>query len=400
MSWRKRLSFASVVLLCAFIGIASYYMYVDRTSTVKSSSPYGIDYEMYYTAGRIHIENPSENLYDASLHNQTMERIFNRTPPPSSWWIYPPTFLLAIVPLSYLPYPVSIAAWIAITLAIMILSAFALLPKSKNIALLVCGFPGVLLNLRWGQNAFLSTGLLGFGLAYMDTKPVLSGLMFGLLTYKPQLAAFPLLMLLLCKKWKVLFWSVLFGLAAAGLSALLFGFGVWKDFIHSFLYSTSNMMSSAWSNLSAIQPSFYSVFRLAGFSTQWTYVLIGIIALLTILMVWCIARSTESMALRGSAFVLGILLSVPYYIQYDLMILAIPLILLAYDCFERGHQSWEIAILIALWIMPLINWPLTALTGIQICPFVVLVTLLMTMLRAKQMNRMNSCSALKGYAKR
>ena len=80
----------------------------------------------------------------------------------------------------------------------------------------------------------------------------------------------------------------------------------------------------------------------------------------------------------------------PYYIQYDLMILCIPLILLAYDCLENGYHVVELFILFALWMMPLINWPIVYFTGVQISPFVLLIVMAMTILRVKQSQKDHS----------
>lgn len=53
---------------------------------------------------------------------------------------------------------------------------------------LALGFPAVFVCAGHGQNGFLTAALLGWGLILLDRRPILAGVCFGLLAYKPQLA--------------------------------------------------------------------------------------------------------------------------------------------------------------------------------------------------------------------
>lgn len=52
--------------------------------------------------------------------------------------------------------------------------------------LLAVAFPAVLINIRHGQNGFLTAALLGGALAVLERRPLLAGILFGLLAYKPR----------------------------------------------------------------------------------------------------------------------------------------------------------------------------------------------------------------------
>lgn len=366
---------------------------MDAKSKVKNPAPVGIDFGIYYTAGQMVINSQTDNLYNHKTFYLKLNKILEREVPEALGWSfpYPPIFLLFIIPFSIFPFRIALILWLLVTFTLAIFAAYLLIPQYKEVVMLVCGFPGVLMNLRWGQNAFLNTALIGLGFYYLDKKPILSGLMFGLLTYKPQIAFFPLLLLLITKNWKVLTWSAVFTIVAAIMSAILFGMSTWYNFIDTLFNSSKTLLATGWEQISAIQPSLYSVFRILGLENRSAIILIGIIAvIITIISTW-VWRKTDRSTLKGTVLVLGIFLAMPYYMQYDLMILSIPLILLTYDCLQYGFRSYEIAILALLWFMPLVNWPLVSLTAVQICPFVLFAALTMTFLRVRNKGYIQEC---------
>jgi hypothetical protein len=377
----NKLAFASVVLLCAFIFIFAYYMVIDITGEPKDSSPIGVDFSIFYSAGRMAVSGEAEKIYDIPEHHEMLEKVLDRKVPNLLAWFYPPTFLLLIIPFVFLPYRLALIIWLAVTLALALYSALLLVPKQKKIALLAFGFPGIFMNLRWGQNGFLSTALVGFGLYFLDLNPVLAGLMFGLLTYKPQIAIFPILILLLSKKWRALLWTAVFSLIFILLSCAAFGFGTWAEFVTSFFNSP---LGDDWVRISAVQPSFYSFLRLLGMSGPVVNVLAGIVIAAATYTVWRIWRRTDNFALKGAAMVIAIFLVVPYYLQYDLSVLLIPFVLLSYDLFVRGSKNYEIILVLILWAMPLVSWMLVSYTPVQICPIVLTAGLIITFLRAKR----------------
>lgn len=382
--WKKaenRFAIYSLVFLCLYIFIFVNAIMTDITSSIKLESPFGIDFAVYYTTGKMVTAGNIENIYNVPVHHAALEGLLQREIPFLLSWVYPPTFLLVILPFSILPYYVGLAFWQITTFLLALWAVYLLIPKYKNLAFLFCGFPGVLMNFRWGQNGFLNTSLLAFGLYFLERSPVFSGLMFGLLAYKPQIAFFPIIVLLMNKKWRVLMWTIFFAVLSSLVSAIIFGFDIWAIFLRSFSNSTTALLDTIWEKVSAIEPTFYSVFRLAGISKNTSYILQGIVMILALTIVFWIFRKTERVSLKGSSLILGIFISSPYYVQYDLVILSIPLILLFYDLLEHGCRRHELALLSLLWILPLVNWPLVAFTGIQISPFVLVVILAMVYMR-------------------
>jgi hypothetical protein len=70
--------------------------------------------------------------------------------------------------------------------------------------------------------------------------------------------------------------------------------------------------------------------------------------------------------------------------QYDLTILAVPLVLLAYDYSQFGFRKNELLFTTLIWFLPVVSWPLMRFTAIQICPLVLVFQLIVIILRVKR----------------
>jgi hypothetical protein len=380
----NKLAVISVFILGIFIFVFINNITSDLKEDIKSPSPLGIDFAVYYTTSKMVISGASSDIYNESIHHSWLERTLDRKTPFYLAWVYPPSFLLMIVPFAFLPYYWAMTLWLIITFLLALFSVYLLVPKCKQLALVFCSFPGILMNLRWGQNGFLNTALFGFGIYFLDTNPILSGLMFGLLTYKPQLAFVPFLLLLFQGKWKVLLWSAIFSILSVLTSGLLFGFRLWLLFFENFFNSSSALLSGVWENTAAIQPTFYSSFRLLGLDGPvliFTLLLISVAAAAAV--IWVLKKS-DNLYLKGSVLILSIFLISPYYLQYDLMLLSLPFILLMYDMNIHSARPFSVVASGLLWFMPMLNMLLVQVTRVQICPFIVVLVLIDIIFRVKE----------------
>ena len=358
---------------------------VTSASSVKGNL-LGVDFADYYAAGKMVIAGDIAHVYDVPAHHAVLEQVLGKPTSLTLPWRYPPIFLLLIVPLTLLPFQTALLAWLFTTLALALYCVYRMLPRRKILALLLLGFPGMYMNLLWGQNGFLSAALLAVGVGLIECNPVLSGAMFGLLLYKPQFAVFPLLIILLTKRWKALVSAAITALLASLVSLIVFGPDTWLHFAQSFFGSTENLLATDRASIATIQLSPFNSMLILGTSVMGAILsqaVVSMIASVAVIWVWKHSRNTS---LMGAMLVLGIPLAMPYFMQYDLMILAVPLILLVYDLLERGSTKLERATLIFLWLLPLINWPLAILTAVQFAPIVIIALAVMVVLRVKKEN--------------
>ena len=383
-SFVERLTFYSIIFLIIYISIVVGLYIRSKQTTENDGFTVGIDYMILYTAGKTAIVGHASQIYDSPNQQAIIRETIGFDMPDDMHWFYPPTFLLGIVSVfSTIPFEASYILWLATTLTLAVLACTIMVSRKKNLALMALSFPAVMHNFRWGQNGFLSTALLGAGIGFMETNPILAGLMFGLLTYKPWLALFPFLILLVARKWKVLGWSIFFSVLTVILSFFVYGAETWRAFFHQLFYTGPSLFTSIWENTAAIQPSMQTALRLFGINGTPLYIILLIIGIATTCLVIYVFQATNRLSLRGSAMVLGIFAVVPYFIEYDLMLLCIPTILLIYDCLQEGYCKTDYIAIGALWLMPLINIPLVKVTRVQICPFVVIALLIYVYSRAK-----------------
>lgn len=384
---KKLLSVVSLSLFVFYVGLTVKVAYLDWNLNRDNPSPIGIDFAAYYAATGFVIGGQPELSYDISVHHEVLEDVLQRKVPFELPWAYPPTFLTILAPFALLNFSTALILWLVGTFLLAFFALYKMLPENKWLSVLIFGFPGVLMNLKWGQNGFLNVALLGLGLHFMKLRPALSGFMFGMLSYKPQILLFPILVLLATKNWWVLIYTFIWGALFAGGSLMLFGWETWEVFFRSFLGTSANLMTDVWEYTSTIQPTMYTVLRTIGLQGLWLYVILGLVMAMVLICVVWVWHNTEKASLKGSAMVVGGFIAVPYFVQYDLMVLAVPLVLLAFDFISNGCKAYERVLLYILWMMPMVNWPIAEFTGIQIAPFVLILTLSMMIYRVKTDNR-------------
>jgi len=85
-------------------------------------------------------------------------------------------------------------------------------------------------------------------------------------------------------------------------------------------------------------------------------------------------------ALKAATLTAGSLMVTPYVLQYDLVLLALPIAWLAMEGFETGFLTYEKAMLSVAWLLPRVSLPLSVSAKIPIAP-IVIVALMTAILR-------------------
>lgn len=366
--------------LIVIIIVILYRLWHEVLMGQLAGDPFGIDFSIFYSAALLALAGTPEQAYNVAVHHQVLESVLGQSIHYLLGWFYPPVFLLFVLPFGLLPYKVSLVIWLGLTFIIYVISIRKIFPDPTSLWIAL-GFPGVLLNVSWGQNGFISTCFLGLGIRYVQDQPALSGLMFALLCYKPQFALLPLLVLLFAREWRVLKYTFLFGSLLASLSLALFGLDMWTEYLNIIPQSGHLALNADWQNVYPIQPTISSFLRLMGMADQ-TAIAINILTLgaLVVITTWT-WKNVSSLAMRGMIMTAAVVLGTPYVMQYDLVILALPVLWYMAEAHGTSWLPGEKAIIILLWIIPLINWPLVAFTGIQTLPLLLLMVLALAMRR-------------------
>ena len=140
--------------------------------------------------------------------------------------------------------------------------------------LLAVAFPAVFVNLGHGHNGFLTAALFGAALVTLDRRPIVAGILFGLLAYKPQFGVLIPLVLIASGRWRC------FAAAAATVAlfalatTLAFGADVWDAFLASTRFTRIVVLEQGDTGWHKIQ-SVFSWVRMWGGSIALAYAVQG-----------------------------------------------------------------------------------------------------------------------------
>ena len=340
----------SVLALCGTL-LAIGYLLATRTGTVDGwGRPIGTDFSNVWVAGRTALEGRAASSYDFATHHAAERAAFGPGTPFYSWH-YPPIFLLVAALLAALPYLPALALWQAASLAGALAVLRRILPD-RDTLLVALGGPAVLVCLTHGHNGFLTALLFGGGLLVLDRRPVLAGICFGCLAYKPQLGLLVPLALAAGRRWTAIAAAAATVAALFGASGLLFGWDSWAAFLASAGHSRQVILDAGATGWAPIQTAFAAV-RMWGGGSAPAYAAQAAVALPVAAAIAWTWRSGAAPELRAALLVTGSLLVSPYIVDYDMALLGPALAFAVAHGVRRGFARWEATALALAWFAPL-----------------------------------------------
>ena len=374
---RERTRLAAAALLVASVAGLLYLAVTANGLIDLQGRPLGTDFSNVYAAGTYVLDGDPEAPFDPVRQHAREQRIFGEATPFYGWH-YPPFFLFVAAALALMPYGVALAVWQAVTLCLYLLTIRAILHSSLRALpraagrgddwlwlLVALAFPAVLINIGHGQNGFLTAALLGAALVQLDRRPLLAGMLFGLLAYKPQFGLMIPLALAASGRWR----SFTAAAAAVALLALAttiaFGPHVWQAFLDSTRFTRLVVLEQGNTGWYKIQ-SIFAWARMWGGSIPLAYALQGVVTVaLGGALIW-LWRGSARYPLKAAALCLAAILATPYSFDYDMMALAPAIAFVAADGLARGFGPWEKTALAALWLAPLVARSVAHITLIPI----------------------------------
>jgi len=370
---RRRLDAYPKLFLAVYVVSAVVWLMRSKGLIDPAGHPIGADYIDPWSASWLTLHGTPSAVYDVA-RLWPVERIAVADPAVGfAGFHYPPTYLLIVVPVALLPYAWSLLAWTIATFAAYLAVIWKIDPERDSLWLAIA-FPGALVNLTNGQNGFLTLALLGTALLTLDSRPILAGVMFGLMSYKPQYGILVPIFLLATGRWRtILAAAIAVGLLAA-LSFAIFGAQTWQSFFASVNFTRHVVLENGGSGFEKLQSAFAAA-RLWGFSVATAYAVQAAVSLLAAIIAIWIWRRTANFDLHAAALATGILLTTPYMMDYDLVVLALPLAWLALEGRRSGFLPWEKSLLVFVWLMPLFARSLAGHAMIPIAPLAMLLLL-------------------------
>ena len=384
----------SLILLAFCLVAAAGWIALSDGLIDRNGKPLGTDFSNVYAAGTLTWQARPADAYVPALQHAEEKAVFGREVPFYGWH-YPPFFFAVAFVVAAFPYAWGLAIWVAASLAAYLAAMRAILPRPETL-LIAAAFPAVFVNIGHGQNGFLTAALLGGALQLLDRRPWLAGVLIGCLAYKPQFGILIPVALLAGGRWSTI------GAAMATIAALLavsfvtLGGGVWHAFADSMTFTQTVVLEQGSTGWEKIQ-SIFSAVRMWGASVHGAYAVQTTLALtLAATLAW-LWHSDAAFELKASALATASLLATPYVLDYDLVVLAVAIAFFARHGLSRGFRPFEISLLAAAFIVPLLSRGIAGVTGIPL-GLLVLLTLYVFTLRRAVLDRAGSAAPAHGLA--
>ncbi len=356
---RERMRLVAIILLAFSLAGVAFVVATSNGLNDWRGRPLGTDFSNVYAAGTYVLDGNPSAPFDPRLQYAREQAIFG---PATDFfgWHYPPFFLGLAALLALMPYALSLAVWQGVTLALYIWTTRTVLGSVEQAAArdrlwlpLALAFPAVLVNLGQGHNGFLTAAIFGAALTQLDKRPLIAGVLVGLVAYKPQFGLLLPLVLAASGRWRVFAAAAATVAALALIVTLSFGADVWTAFLASTKFTRSVVLEHGQTGWYKIQ-SVFSLVRMWGGGIDLAYAAQTAVTLAIAASLAWLWRGKAAYPLKAAALLLGTLLATPYSLDYDLMLLAPAIAYLAADGLARGFAPWQKTILAALWIVPLV----------------------------------------------
>ena len=342
-------------LLCDVIGVVNYFGALQGVLDF-AGRPVGRDFVNYWTGGKAVFDGMLPEIFDFDLYHPYQERLLGVAFADHNW-SYPPHMLLLVWPLGLLPYLPGLALWSAATTAAYLWACGAGRRDRRAVVPALLLAPATYVCLTGGQNGLLTGALLIGGLKLTRRHPVLAGMLFGLLTVKPQLGLLLPFALLAARQWTAIASAGLTALALAGGSALLFGVDSWRAYLDLVVPLQTAIMNHGTGMFTTMMPSAYMGLRLLGVAQEArTAVQLLLFGLTLAGVLWTFARSRDDV-LKLAVLAVGTFVASPYAFNYDMTTASLAVALLALRGLRAGFLPGERVVLAMTWLLPItIHW--------------------------------------------
>ena len=273
----------------------------------------GVDFLSFWAAGRMVFGGHAYFVYDILAHRAvefTIAQPRGMLPFP-----YPPPFLFFVAPFAVPPFGAGFTLWLVATGALYVYGSTRFTQWPYALA-----NPPLLLNSMIGQAGFLMSGIFMVGLSLIARRPLLAGIVLGLLVLKPQLALLLPFATIAGRKWLVVAGAAVSSSLLLLVALAVFGVSAYAGFLNIIPHYTSSLQASRWPWNELVSP-----FALARFwGTPQTLALaihavVAIAAAAITTRAWWLDLDEKIPVLAAATLLIS-----PYIFTYDALLLIVP----------------------------------------------------------------------------
>ena len=304
-------------------------------------------------------------------------------PIPFTNWSYPLYTLPLFWPLAQLPYFWALAVWTVGLFSVFAALVLSQIESSQRLAalLVLVLAPACLINTVAGQCGVLGATLMIGGILSIDRRPVVAGLLFGLLAFKPQMAVVIPFALLALGAWRVMLVATVTVLALLAMSIAMFGLDAWRHYFEvnaGYLVAAQQEFQASFKIMMA---SVFAAGRTFGLSYAAGLALQGAVAMITIAVACWTVRRTDDPRQRAFVLVTAAPLVTPYAFNYDLVGMAAVLVWMLFGQL-RLRSEWSGVCFLA-WIAPIAMMYLNSM-GLGVMPLALMGLFVMSVVTTVQ----------------
>ncbi len=334
------------------VALITAYLLNDRNGLLWGYGlPVGHDFHIFYTAARAAADGRLAEIFVPEKLWAMAQQYLGVRFATNGLWLYPPHYLLLIAPLAWLPYLAAYASFALVSLATYLTAAWRLgLNRRWLFALAVA--PATVFTIVGGQNGLLTGALVVPGIVWMQSRPNIAGLLFGVLTIKPHLGMLVIVALVAARAWRVAAVATAIALLLAAIATLAYGVDAWtlpfKETLPVLTRGIGGVAAYWATGFTSVYPHAAVVVGTGIFA--WTLQVVA--AGLAVIATYRVCRRSNDDAVRAAIVSTGTMLTFPYLFFYDL-----PMVTLAIALYAQSRSQlsrYEVALLAALAVTPVL----------------------------------------------
>lgn len=315
--------------------------------------PVGRDFLNTWMGGRSAFSGGPANWFDSDVYMAAILKVTGIPDLAPMYWSYPPHLMFFIWPFGLLGFLPSYMVWCAVGLALYVWAAVAGGVDRRYWPFLAVA-PAVTVNVFLGQNGFLTAALLIGGLANLDRRPIIAGILFGILTIKPQLGLLLPVLLVLGGHWRVISSALATTALLVAATAIWFGPDIWIQYLHKVAPQQHDLLNIAGVMGWPIVASAFVNARLVGLPDNHAWMVQGVVSACAFgAVIWTFWRKRDPV-LSQALYVTATFLFSPWILNYDMVVFGWTVALLR----QRGNESLiDQCLSLAIWMLPILMFP-------------------------------------------
>jgi hypothetical protein len=228
----------------------------------------------------------------------------------------------------------------------------------------------------------------------LDKRPLLAGLLFGCLIYKPQFALIIPPLLLAGRNWRAIAGASASAAVLVAITLAIWGWPVWQAFIDSLPLTQRVVIEQGTTGFHKIMSPFAAV-RLWGGQVGLAYAVQFAFTLAAVAAVCWFAWRRERRDLRNAVVCAAVVISTPYVLDYDLVVLLPALAWLWLDGRRHGFLPWDGTLMALVWFTPLVARNIAMVT---LFPLGLISALLVALMAVRRLRASSSRHSREAFA--